>query len=104
MKEIIDLNKHGGPIYTGRDRGEQLRMKLGLDRLDSEGHEVEILVPEQTYTITSSFWLGLLTPSVKMYGTKERFFEKYQFKMPDRFQKKFQYCIDRALAPQTGII
>lgn len=104
MKQTIDLNKHGGPIYSGRGRGAQLREKLGLDEFDERGFEVEIVVPEETYTITSSFWLGLLSPSVKSLGSKEDFLEKYRVNMPERFLSKFHYCVDRALAPQSGLL
>jgi len=105
MKEVtINLEKHGGPIYSGRERGSSLREKLGLDELDKESAVIEIVVPEDTYTITSSFWLGLLSPSVKFFGTKEKFFDQYCVRLPDRFQGKFQYCVERALTQQSGLI
>jgi len=78
----VDLSQVAGPVYTGRDRGEQLRLKYDLDRLDEGGTVVEVLIPDSTYTVSSSFFLGLFGPSVRKCGSVVGFREKFRFKAP----------------------
>lgn len=80
---VIDFNKIEGPVYTGRDRGEQLREKLGLDQIDLRHESVAVIIPSTTYSISSSFFLGLFGPSVVSYGSAEKFYEAYKFEATD---------------------
>jgi hypothetical protein len=94
---MIDFSKIEGPVYTGRDRGEQLRVALQLDRLDNEKRVVEVSVPSDTYTITSSFFLGLFGPSVVSAGSKEAFYARYHFRLPPFLKEVVDVYISRAL-------
>lgn len=76
---IIDFKNIEGPVYTGRDRGERLRLQLKLDALDAEGRLVRVVIPEETYSISSSFFLGLFGPSIIKSGSRELFLERYKF-------------------------
>jgi hypothetical protein len=78
-KILIDLSRYGGPVYSGRSRGEVVRDKLGLDQYDKSGQEIVIEVPENTYSITSSFFLGLFGRSIVYFGSKDLFLKKYEF-------------------------
>lgn len=93
----IDLAKYNGPVYTGRDRGERLRKELGLDRFDTEGSDVDVLIPENTYTVTSSFFLGLFGPSVIKAGSKGAFFERFHFRAPEYLKPEVEGYVARAL-------
>jgi hypothetical protein len=76
---VIDFNSIEGPVYTGRDRGEQLRKKLALDQLDKQRSPVRVIIPSTTYSISSSFFLGLFGPSVVAYGSADAFYGSYKF-------------------------
>jgi hypothetical protein len=78
-EKLIDFTKIEGPVYTGRDRGERLRGRLGLDAFDSSEVVVRVVVPEATYSISSSFFLGLFGPSIVKFGSKDLFLQKYKF-------------------------
>jgi hypothetical protein len=94
---IIDLSQHGGPVYAGRPKAEKLREKYRLDEIDSLTEQVRIKIPENTYTINSSFFLGLLGKSVRQAGSKEDFLRKFSFEAPDVFKNKINDYIIRAL-------
>ena len=100
--QIIDFAKIQGPVYTGRDRVELLRGDLKLDQLDESGDEIEVRIPETTYTISSSFFLGLFGPSVVKAGSKEAFFRHYKFQSPAFLKEVMDSYVSRAL--QTRIL
>lgn len=78
----IDLSKVAGPVYTGRDRGESLRAQYRLDTLDAADDSVRVVIPEDTWTVSSSFFLGLFGPSVRRLGSVREFRKKYDFVAP----------------------
>lgn len=94
---VIDLAKYNGPVYTGRQRGELLRESLHLDTMDAEGTPVSVLVPTETYTVSSSFFLGLFGPSVVKAGSKEAFYKRYEFQAPGFLKEVMDGYVARAL-------
>lgn len=94
---VIDFSKYNGPVYTGRDRGVRLRKELALDSVDESGATVEISIPENTYTVSSSFFLGLFGPSVVRAGSKDEFYKQYHFKIPAFLKPDVDGYIARAL-------
>lgn len=98
---IIDFETLGGPVFTGRPRGEQLREKLKVANYDEGDTSVEVLIPESTYSISSSFILGLFGKSIVKAGTKERFYQKYHFHSTPLFEGIIDSCVTRALQDKT---
>ncbi|CAM3796878.1 hypothetical protein [Roseateles saccharophilus] len=94
---LIDFGRIEGPVYTGRDRGASLRRDLDLDTLDSNGSPVEVRIPTSTYTISSSFFLGLFGPSVVRAGTKEAFYRRFHFDSPEFLREVMDGYVLRAL-------
>jgi hypothetical protein len=94
---MIDFKNIQGPVYTGRDRGERLRQDLKLDQVDATDVPVEVRIPETTYTISSSFFLGLFGPSVIRAGSREAFYDRYQFKSPAFLKEAMDQYVARAL-------
>ena len=99
--KLIDLSQVQGPVLTGRDRGEQLRAKFNLDALDAAGAVVDVTVPDTTYAITSSFFLGMFVPSVKHAGSKEAFYSHFRFKAPEFLLAPMDDFVSRALQPKN---
>jgi hypothetical protein len=94
---VIDFKDIDGLVYTGRDRGERLRSEFKLDELDAAGEVVEVDIPDNAYTISSSFFLGLFGPSVVGAGSKEAFLRRYHFKAPDFLNEVMDTYVSRAL-------
>ncbi len=94
---VIDFSKYNGPVYTGRERGARLRAELALDSVDESGKAVQVSIPENTYTVTSSFFLGLFGPSVVKAGSKDKFYNQYHFKTPAFLRPDVDGYIARAL-------
>lgn len=99
MSEImfIDFAKYNGPVYTGRARGANLRAELNLDALERAGSQFKVSIPEGTYTVSSSFFLGLFGPSVVKAGSKDEFYKKFNFTVPVFLRPDVDGYIARAL-------
>jgi len=94
---VIDFGKLEGPVFTGRPKGEALRARLKVDELDSGRDIVDVQIPDATYSISSSFILGLFGPSVVHAGSKQAFYEKFQFHTSQLFRDVVDTCVTRAL-------
>jgi hypothetical protein len=102
---LIDFAKLGGPVYIGRKKGEAAREKLKLDNIDSDqGILVEVKIPTTTYSINSSFFLGLFGPSIRASGTREAFLKKFTFKCPAEIMKSVESGIQRALLEHSYLL
>ena len=80
---IVDLSSVSGPVYSGRNRGELLRERFQLDSQEDKADVIEVVIPGGTYTVSSSFFLGLFGPSVRTCGTVGGFEQKFRFKAPE---------------------
>ena len=96
MSERIEFEESSGPVFATRKRGESLRAHFQLDELDTKD-TIEVIFPESTLAITSSFFLGMFGSSVVRCGTKESFEEKYQFEVPEYVKDDVEDGIIRAL-------
>lgn len=79
--KVIDLSEfrtEGVLVFAGRDRGMDVRRKAGLDDVDKQERCVEVRIPDDTFSLTSSFFLGLFGDSVRMLG-EELFRQRYTF-------------------------
>lgn len=66
-------------IIYGKLNGRNKRDELGLDRIDKEPNsEVHFVIPRHVMSVNPSFYLGLLTDSLKTLG-EEDFDKKYKF-------------------------
>ncbi len=79
----VDLSQVSGPVYSGRERGEALRKKYALDVKEDDADIVNVVIPQGAYTVSSSFFLGLLGPSVRKCGSIDGFERKYRFNAPE---------------------
>lgn len=101
MTTIIDFKTIEGPVYVGRSRGERLRSELNLDNADISDDIVEVRIPDGTYTISSSFFLGLFGPSVVKAGSKSAFYSRYHFICPEFLRGVMDGFVLRALQPRN---
>jgi len=105
IKKIIDFAKLGGPVYIGRPKGEAAREKLNVDCFDKDDNVViDVVIPDNTYSINSSFFLGLFGDSIRAAGSREAFLKKYNFKTSPEFMKSVESGIQRALHEQSFLL
>lgn len=77
----VDLEHHRlpeGRVFAGRDRGRRARKKARLQEHDEAGHRVEVHIPEDVFSVTSSFFLAMFGPSIRFHK-EEQFRELYSF-------------------------
>ena len=68
-------------VISGRNLGKEQRKKLKIDKLVKQYKVIEIIIPENIYSISSSFFLGMFGDIVRSCKTKESFLEKFKFKI-----------------------
>ena len=93
----INFSDIEGPVYSGRPRGQSLRARYHLDEADKSAELVTVEVPEGTYSVTSSFFLGFFGPSGVKAGSEEAFFKKFRFHAPPVLMDAFADYASRAL-------
>lgn len=97
-EHLIDFNKFGGPVYVGRANGMRARKRIGADNLDQLNDVVVVRIPDSTYSVNSSFFLGLFGPSLERFGTREEFMRHYKIEAPSHIAASLVTVIDRTLA------
>lgn len=83
--DIIRLNIINGISYkvlSGVDLGVTARKTFNLDLLDSQENIVTIQIPDEVYSVNSSFFSGMFQKSLKTLGEKV-FRERYLFECDD---------------------
>ncbi|MDG3075169.1 hypothetical protein [Bacillus halotolerans] len=84
-------------VFSGREQGKQARKKLKIETLDkSQNISVEVKFPEDTMSLSPSFFLGLFGPSIRKLGETD-FKQKYQFKCKEFILESIDSAITRAL-------
>jgi hypothetical protein len=84
---VISLAKYsqGIGILAGRDRGKAVREAEGLDAVDRSRTPVIVQIPEDVFSVNSSFFLGMFEKSINALGEDE-FRRVYAFEGPDAVQ------------------
>lgn len=100
----IDFAKLGGPTYIGRPNGESARKSIRLDELErTPDIEFDIDIPENTYNINSSFFLGLFGDSIRKAGSQEAFKKRFHFVTHGREYQVIDRSIQRALLKEKAL-
>lgn len=82
---IINLNRLNKELFVGFDFGQNARKYFNLDSLDNQLNLIDIIIPEETYSISSSFVRGFLEESILKFDNKEQFYKKFNFKCKREF-------------------
>lgn len=93
----VDLSEYGAKVFTGRPNGVRAREHFNLTTDQRAGKHVVIRVPDETLALNSSFLLGFLGEEIRAAGSRDKFMETYQFKMPEKFNEQLERTIIRAL-------
>ena len=95
MRSISLYYKYAERIFSGKDRGKELRTEFKLDDEDYEESSVEINVPKSSFGMTSSFFGAMFGPSVRKLG-EHKFRAKYLFVGAD-ISRVYEHGIREAL-------
>ena len=79
---LNDYRSRGGKVFAGRERGEKVRHAAQLSSLDEQDVSVTVVVPEDIFSVNSSFFLGMFGESVRRLG-EEGFRAHYRFEGKD---------------------
>lgn len=85
---------------SGKVNGINKRKALNLDQADAEKANVRLVL--EARFATSSYFLGLFTPSVKRYGEDE-FWKHYQIDAKENVQNTVEAAIHYASLKGTGL-
>jgi hypothetical protein len=103
-KQSIDLAKYrsdNSRVYSGRPRGRLVRKELKLINLDKDTQIYEFTIPLDTFSLNTSFFLGLFGDSVRSLG-EIGFRNKYLFPgIKESIRRNIDSGIERALKEKS---
>lgn len=103
MEEKLNFEKLGGPVFVGRANGLAARKRAKIDKLDGWERTVEVIIPDDTYSVNSSFFLGMFGSSMIRFGSKEHFNAHYHFRAPERVLKNLWSVLDTVYKSRGAI-
>lgn len=106
-KGKFELEKYrtpGAKIFTGRDRGLEVKNSSEINELAENCEIIEFIIPDNLFTINPSFFEELFIDIVQKIG-KEKFYEKFEFVNLGKYQyqKPLSEAIDRILREKTAL-
>jgi len=107
MNNIIDLNIYltpGAKVFTGRDRGQEVRKKSKIDELAESDSDLTIVLPEEVRSINPSFLEEFLINVVRRYG-RDGFRSRVKFTTARRYDidGDLEEAIDRILTEENAL-
>lgn len=103
-RSVDKQTKYKSKVFTGRDRGIDVREESKIDELEASNEKIVISIPEDIYSINPSFFEELFKNVVKKLG-REGFLAKFELKSNGDydFQEELMEAIDRILNDATAI-
>lgn len=104
----IDLQTYRTPnsrVFTGRDRGIDVKEKSGINNIEAQSDEVIISIPEDIGSINPSFLEEFLFDVVVKLKA-EVFLKKFKFVNNGRYKidTDLQEAVERILREETALI
>ena len=91
-------------VFTGRDRGKDVRISSNLDELEKEYDCIKVIIPDNIYSINPSFFEELFVNVILKLG-RDKFREKFNFESLGKynFERPLNEAINRILRKNTAI-
>lgn len=91
-------------MFTGRDRGEQVRMASKIDGVAAQNESVTIVIPADIRSINPSFLEEFLVNVVSKLK-REGFYQKFHIENPGPYKvdDDLRDAIDRILREQNAL-
>jgi hypothetical protein len=86
LDEVRTPRKSG--LLSGRDSGLAARQHFNLDKLDVSDAHISVIIPDEVFSLNTSFFLGLFGDSVRRLR-------------PDGFRKKYTFVGDENIHGAT---
>lgn len=92
-------------VFTGRDRGAEVRKRSNIDEIANKNEKVKIIIPDNIFSINPSFLEEFLVNVVQKYG-KEKFLEKFLFESLGDYDitSSLTEAIDRILNNESSLV
>ena len=102
---LQDYRTPGSRVFTGRDRGMDVRKKSKIDQIEAQNAEVIIQIPDDIGSINPSFLEELLVNVVTKLQS-DVFFKKFKFVNNGRYKitNDLQEAVERILREETALI
>lgn len=94
---IVDFGQLGGRAYAGRPNGQAAYEYFHIDKMMSECEVVSVKFPDDTKTLTSSYFLGCFGKTIIEMGSEEAFRKKFKMENPEKLNGIISKCIKTAL-------
>lgn len=103
-RSIDKQTNYKSKVFTGRDRGKDVREDSKIDEIESLNEKVVVSIPEDIYSINPSFFEEFFKNVVKKLGN-EGFMNKFELKSNGDydFKEELMEAIDRILNDATAI-
>lgn len=100
----VKIGKKISKVFTGRDRGKEVRENSKIDKLEETCDEIYVVIPDNVYSINPSFLEEFLVNVVTKLG-KEEFLKKFHFISEGDYEIEMplNQAIDRILKNKTAI-
>lgn len=89
-------------VFSGRERGEEVRKKSRLDEYVKKRETIHIQVPNDIFSINPSFLEEFLSTAVKVFG-KNKFSQYVIFDEPFKFKCQLDEAVDRIARSSTAL-
>jgi hypothetical protein len=91
-------------VFTGRDRGEDVRKASKIDEIEAKYDKVIIIIPDNIYSINPSFFEEFFINVILKLG-KDKFREKFEFEVLGNYnyERPLAEAITRILRKKTAI-
>lgn len=93
----INLSEYGGPIFTGRNKGEKIAKILALSEKESVYDKISTVIPPETWSVNSSFFLGIFGDRIKEFNDIDKFLKKYEFICSEQIENSIREHIKLGL-------
>lgn len=93
--KIADFLSDQSRILVGFKKGNELRKKTQIDKVDQRVGKIKLIIPPGIWAMSHTYWEGFLCNVIKRHG-KEKFMEKYEIvSSPDRdFSRELIEAVD----------
>lgn len=97
---VLNASATGRPILVGRPAGKSWSARVGLDRLPPTAPVILQRDPS-VYAVSSSFWLGALTPRILAAGSLPEFLARHRLDLNPQDREGLTLCVARVLMERT---
>lgn len=92
MIEFFNLNVIA---FIDRNDGLCAREYFNIEKHDSLGSPVQVLIPDNTKALSTSFFIGMFEDSIKKSDNPHGFLSKYQFLCKEHISTQIRNSLNR---------